>query len=135
MAGTHEEATLLMRVAQYATGVGFQEGTKAIFAEHFNPEAVDARDPHIYPILTVGEMLGTFVKNDLLSRELVLDLFWVSGLWARVGPAALKAREGAGEPRLFENFEALAAERFPGVARVNERGIASISAACSGIVA
>ena len=29
--------------------------------------------------------------------------------WAKVGPAAERAREKAGVPQLFENFEALAA--------------------------
>jgi hypothetical protein len=56
----------------------------------------------------MGETVGTFVKQNLLSSELVHDLLWVDGLWARVGPAALQAREHAGEPRLYENFEALA---------------------------
>jgi hypothetical protein len=38
----------------------------------------------------------------------VEDWLWVDGLWSRVAPAALKVREKFGEPRLFENFEALA---------------------------
>jgi hypothetical protein len=53
------------------------------------------------------ETVGTLVKNNLLDRELVNDWLWVEGLWDRVGPAAVKVREKAGEPRLYENFEAL----------------------------
>jgi hypothetical protein len=40
--------------------------------------------------------------------ELIDDWLWIEGMWSRVGPAALRAREKFGEPRLYENFEALA---------------------------
>jgi hypothetical protein len=33
----------------------------------------------------------------------------VAGSWARVGPAALRARERTGVAYLYENFEALSA--------------------------
>jgi hypothetical protein len=48
------------------------------------------------------------LKNDLLDRALTYDWLWVAGAWDRVGPAALRAREKAGVPQLYENFEALA---------------------------
>jgi hypothetical protein len=48
------------------------------------------------------------VKHGVLNRELLLDVFWVEGIWSKVAPSALRAREGAGEERLYENFEALA---------------------------
>jgi hypothetical protein len=32
----------------------------------------------------------------------------VRGMWSKVAPAALRAREATGEPRLYENFESLA---------------------------
>jgi hypothetical protein len=47
--------------------------------------------------------------SGVLNQDLVLDLWWVAGLWARVGPAATKDRERIGQARLYENFEALAA--------------------------
>ena len=43
--------------------------------------------------------------------DLVLDWLWVSGVWARVGPAACKQRDKHGVPELYENFEALAAKQ------------------------
>ena len=55
-----------------------------------------------------GETVGTLTKNGLLDIDLVLDWLWVSGLWTRVGPAAVKLREKHGVPELYENFEALA---------------------------
>ena len=54
------------------------------------------------------ESIGTLTRHDLLSKELVHDWIWVDGLWSRIGPAALRQRERFGEPRLYENFEALA---------------------------
>ena len=77
-------------------------------AEDFDPESAEPSDDAVSTVLTVGEVIGALVKHQLLSRELVDDIIWVSGSWARVGPAALKARAEAGEPRIYENFEALA---------------------------
>jgi hypothetical protein len=38
---------------------------------------------------------------------LINDWLWVPGVWERVGPAALRAREVT-TPQMFENFETLA---------------------------
>ncbi len=54
-----------------------------------------------------GETIGALVKHGVLNRDLVLDIFWADGVWALVGPSALRARASAGDPRLYENFEAL----------------------------
>ena len=79
-----------------------------VFADDFDRETAYVLDPHVDTMLVFHETLGTLVKNNLLDRGLVHDWLWVSGAWARVGPAALRARENAGVPEIFENFEALA---------------------------
>ena len=33
-----------------------------------------------------GKTVGTLVKQDLLNHDLVYDLWWVEGVWSRVGP-------------------------------------------------
>ena len=66
-------------------------------------------DAQLIIAIKAGETLGTLVKHDVLDAELVLDLWAVRALWERVGPAAMKSREATGEPRRWENFEALAA--------------------------
>jgi hypothetical protein len=59
-------------------------------------------------VLMFGESIATLTKHDLLSTKLVNDWLWIEGMWSRVGPAALKHRARFNEPRLYENFEALA---------------------------
>jgi hypothetical protein len=111
MAGTREDAMLMVEIAKWGAMIDLGEASRVVFADGFKPESFDARDQPIQTILIYYETVGTLVKNDLLDRDLVLDWLWVSGAWERVGPIALRAREQAGVPALFENFEALAASQ------------------------
>lgn len=79
-----------------------------VFAEDFDREGAHVLDPAVHTVLVFHETVGVFVKNGLLDRDLAHDWIWVSGAWERLGPAALAARERAGIPEIFENFEALA---------------------------
>jgi hypothetical protein len=91
--------------------MGVEDALRKLFADDFDPETADSlKDDAVRTVLLFGESIGTLTKRDLLSAELIEDWLWVEGLWARVGPAALKAREKFGEPRLYENFEALATQ-------------------------
>jgi len=105
---SHEDAQLLVQLAQWGAMINLGEAFGAVFDEEFAPETADANDAHVRTILVYGETIGTLVKNELLDRGLVLDWLWVQGLWDRVGPAARRARERYGSDALYENFEALA---------------------------
>jgi hypothetical protein len=106
---TRDDAQLMVQLAQWGTSLGIERLMPQILADDFDPETADAMDNEaVRTVLMLGESIGTLTKHDLLSSELVHDWLWVEGLWSRVGPAALKAREKFGEPRLYENFEALA---------------------------
>jgi hypothetical protein len=106
---TREDATLMIQLAQWGTALGVDEALERIIAEDFDPDQADImKDSVVRKLLQFGESIGTLTKHDLLSVELVNDWLWVEGLWSRVGPAALKARQKYGEARLYENFEALA---------------------------
>ncbi|HEX8856281.1 MAG TPA: hypothetical protein VF752_11855 [Thermoleophilaceae bacterium] len=105
---TREDAQLMVQIAQWGTALGIGDAMGQVFADDFDPETADMSDPPVRTILVFGESIGTLTKRDLLSAELVHDWLWVEGLWSRVGPAARRAREKFGEPRLYENFEALA---------------------------
>jgi hypothetical protein len=107
-APTREDAQLMIQLAQWGTALGLDEAIAHLFSESFDPDAADVADPHVRRILQFGETVATLTKNDLLSIELVHDWLWLEGLWSRVGPAAIRARDRLGEPRLSANFEALA---------------------------
>ena len=63
---------------------------------------------HVMAFLGSCEMTATFVKQGLLSEELVNDLYWVSGAWRVAGKLCKGLRKEGGEARLYENFELLA---------------------------
>lgn len=109
-----EDAQLLIQLAQLGTSLGMDEAMPAIFGEDFDPQRADVMDKPVRTMLGFGELIGTLVKHDLISSELVHDWLWLGGVWARVGPAALRQREKLGEPRLYENFEAMVQPSSPG---------------------
>jgi hypothetical protein len=109
MAGTHEDAMLVVELAKWGTMIGLSDATRTVFADDFDAATAETNDPAIQPLFYFFETVGTLVKNGLLDRELVYDWLWVSGSWARLSDAARRAREKAGVPALYENSEALAA--------------------------
>jgi len=108
MPATYEDAKLIVQLARWATEMGLDEAQIALFAPDFDPQTASADDPAVRKMLAFGETVGTLTKQRVLDRDLVHDMWWVEGMWSRVGPAARRRRDEMGEPRLFENFEALA---------------------------
>ena len=106
-----QDGAMLVQLSQWGTAMGLEEAMHAVWADDFDPEAASAEDILVSRLLSWGETIGTLTKNGLLDIDLVLDWLWVSGVWARVGPAARKKREKHGVPELYENFEALAAKQ------------------------
>jgi hypothetical protein len=105
---THEDAVLLVQLLRWGTEKGLVEAVNAVFADDFDPEHASTRDAAVLNLLEFGEGVGTLVKYDLLDRDLVLDTWAIALVWRRLEPAARRERDRIGEPRLFENFEALA---------------------------
>ncbi len=103
-----EDGTLLVQLAQWGSMMGIEEAQQAVWADEFDPQTASVENPLVSRILVWGETIGTLTKNGLLDVDLVLDWLWVSGVWSRVGPAAVKMREKHGVPELYANFEALA---------------------------
>lgn len=108
MVATYEDGALVMQLVRWGTEMGLDEATHSLFAEGFDPETESIDNPPVRKMLHFGETVGTLVKHGILDKELVQDLWWVDGSWERVGPAARRERERLGEPRLYENFDALA---------------------------
>ncbi|HTW11819.1 MAG TPA: hypothetical protein VME01_03670 [Solirubrobacteraceae bacterium] len=107
-APTRDDATLMIQIAQWMAAIDARTHMKELMEEDFDPETADPKSDAVGTALVVFETIGTLTKHGLLSEELVRDWWWIEGIWSRVGPAALKLREASGEPRLYENFEALA---------------------------
>jgi hypothetical protein len=114
MAGTREDAMMMIELSKLGAMMELDEAARTIWADDFDPDTADARDPAVSKILTFNETIGTLVKNGHLDRELVYDWLWAAGAWEKVGPAALRARDAAGVAALYENFEALAAGQHLG---------------------
>jgi hypothetical protein len=108
MPATYDDANLVMQIVRWGTEMGLNEAVVAVLADDFDPEAAGSDDPSVRKVLNFGEVVGTFVKQGVLDRGLVTDLWWIEGLWSKVAPAALRSRAAHGEARLYENFEALA---------------------------
>ena len=109
MPATHEDAMLMVELAKWGSMIGIEDATRELFADDFDPEVAEATDQAVGKLLMFGETIGTLVKHSLLNRDLVYDWLWVEGMWAKVGPAAERARASVGVAELYENFEALAA--------------------------
>jgi hypothetical protein len=109
MAATKEDAALMVQLMSLGAQTGLPDAMTHVMQPGFDPDQVHASDKPVQTILNFGETVATFVKQGVLDKDLVQDLLWLEGMWAKVGPAAKKAREEAGEKRLYENFEALVA--------------------------
>jgi hypothetical protein len=110
MPATYEDANLIVQLVRWGSEFGLDEAIHALFAEDFEPAEATVDNPSIRKALQFGEVVGTLVKQDVLDRALVIDLWWIAGVWGRVQTAAQQQRDRLGEPRLYENFESLAAD-------------------------
>ena len=88
MAGSHDDAVLMVELAKWGSMIGLAEASREIYADDFDPDGVEVNDPAVQTHLFFNETVGTLVKNGLLDRDLVYDWLWVTGTWDRVGPAA-----------------------------------------------
>ena len=109
MAATKEDGQMLLGLLDFGVNLGAMEAGRVVFDDSFDPETASLDNVEVGKVLMFNETLGTFVKQGLIDADLVYDMWWVEGVWARVGPYARRLRESAGEPRLYENFERLAA--------------------------
>ncbi len=105
---THDDAMVLVQLLRWGTELGIENASKAVLSDSFDPRTAATTDESVAKLLEFGEGVGTLCKHDLLERGLAHDMWAFSLIWGRLEPAARRARERFKEPRLFENFEALA---------------------------
>ena len=101
MPATHDDAILMIELAKWGSMSGVDEAIRELFGEGFDVETAEVSDPSVAAMLKFGETIGTLVKHGLINRELVYDWMWVEGTWAKVAPAAKRARSKAGVSQLF----------------------------------
>jgi hypothetical protein len=111
MPATYDDANLVVQLLRWGAEMDLPSAIGQVLSDDYDSDVANANDPAVRALLHFGEMVGTFVKQGILDRGLVEDLWWIEGLWARVGPAAIRERKKMGEPRLYENFQALATNR------------------------
>jgi hypothetical protein len=104
---TNEEAQLVVQLSRWGTEMGLEEALAEIFSETFTEDQAAGDDPSVRKALSYFETVATLSTRGAISRDLVHDLWWVSGIWERVQPHVEAARKGSGESRLYENFELL----------------------------
>ena len=114
---TIAEAQLLVQMATNDAVSGADRGYGVLRTFETPPTLGQLRKKHpvgseqhhqVMGFLASCEMTATFVKQGLLSEELVNDLYWVRGAWQVSEKLCKGMRREAGEPRLYENFELLA---------------------------
>jgi hypothetical protein len=114
---THEDATIMLQLAQWGAAIGLSEAMNWMWSDEFVTDADGfwAKYPTgsegARKLLTIGnycETLGTLWKQGLLNEGLIFDWLAVSMVWARVKDCLLHIRLESGNRRMYENFEALA---------------------------
>ena len=108
MVATYDDAALVVQLVRWGTELGLSDAVHTLLSEGFDPSIASTDDVAVRKVLEFGEVVGTLVKQNVLNKDLVLDLWWAAGVRERVRLAAEHDRERVGEPRLYENFEALA---------------------------
>jgi hypothetical protein len=114
---THKDAELMLQIAQWNSMSGVPEAMNWLWSDEFVSDYTafvkkypPGSDGYLKASRICGafETIGTLYKNNLLNKELLFDWIAVAMVWKRIKGFALGARQEAGEPRLYENFEMMA---------------------------
>jgi uncharacterized protein DUF4760 len=114
---TPTDAQIIVQLIQYNAACGADAGWDVLQSFERPPTLAQLLKKHprgtaeqrqVSAFIGSCEVVGTFVKQGVLNEALVQDLFWVAGAWTKAEKICKGLRKEAGEPRLYENFEALA---------------------------
>lgn len=113
---TYQDATLILQLMQLHSMAGLSEAMNWIWSDQFISDYADfvkkypansEENVKVSKICGYFETIGTLWKHKLINEELLFDWLAVAMVWDRVKGFALGIRQVAGEPRLYENFEAM----------------------------
>ena len=114
---THEDAAILLQVAQLAAASGVQGALNWVFSDAFLPDYAEFIKKHprggkgfaAARLLAVHyETIGTLWKNKLINEDLLFDWLAVTLVWDRLKGIVLGERKAFGVPALGENFQKMA---------------------------
>ena len=114
---TYQDAGVLLKMAELGIDMNLGELTGWLYSDQFIPDyaefskkyAADSEEFNkVRSLLMWYETLGTLYKHDLFHGDLLFDWVFIGAPWERLKSFALAQREQSGNPRMFENFEALA---------------------------
>jgi hypothetical protein len=114
---THQDAVLMIQLANLMVTSGAQEAKDWLWGDEFIPGYTEfvqkyppGSDGYLRASTVCGyfETVGTLHKHGLLSESLLFDWLAVSMVWKRLEGFILGLRRQVDEPRLYENFEAMA---------------------------
>ena len=114
---TYQDARIVLELMEYNAAAGLSEAMNWLWSDQFVPEYAEFNRK--YPLGSKGnidamkilgyfETIGTFWKHRLINEDLLFDWLAVEMVWDRIKGFALGTRQEAKEPRLYENFEAVA---------------------------
>ena len=99
MAGTKEDAAMVIELAKWGAMIELGPAIGTLFDEEFDPETAAANDEPVRTVLMFGETVGTLVKNELTRPRPGLGLALGRGDVGQGcpgrGPAAREHRRGA----------------------------------------
>jgi hypothetical protein len=116
---THDDAKLVLELAQLFAAQGVGEAAGWIHSDAFIPEHAGfyAKYPPGSPeavkldnVLGWYETIGTLYKHGLINENLLFDWLAINVTWERV-KNIIKGQQAAIDPALYENFEAMAVAR------------------------
>ena len=114
---TYQDTTILLHLMQMSIMAGLSKAMNWMWSDQFildynnfiNKYPVGGEEYGKFSkICGHYETIGTLWKHKLINEELLFDWLAVDIIWNRVKEVALGVRQESGEPRLFENFEAMA---------------------------
>lgn len=114
---THQDATLMLQLAQWGSAMGISEEMGWMWSDQFLPDYAEfvekcppGSEEFAKAVKICGwyETIGTLYKQGLFNEELLFDWLAVALVWDRIKGFAFGWRKETGEPRIYENFEAMA---------------------------
>ena len=127
---TYQEAVLMLQLAQWGATVGAFDAGSWVMSDEYIPNYTEfvkkfPRGSEGYrnasKVCNYYESLGTLWKHGLIGEDLLFDWIAVRMVWERISGFALGVRQERGNPRLYENFEAMARASVTYDARLTKR--------------